>query len=63
MNRISLFGSLTLALSLVCLSGCGSSDEPTIVGGPTAEIQAQLDARNTDYAKSMSASQKSNPNQ
>ncbi|GAA4472773.1 hypothetical protein [Novipirellula rosea] len=52
-----------LFLGTLTITGCGDSDSPTIVGGPTPEIQAQLDARDSDYAKSMAESRKGDRSQ
>ncbi|WP_442510648.1 hypothetical protein SH528x_002285 [Novipirellula sp. SH528] len=52
-----------LFLGTLSITGCGDSDAPTIVGGPTPEIQAQLDARSAEYGDSMAKSMKNNPSQ
>ncbi|GAA5507612.1 hypothetical protein [Novipirellula caenicola] len=52
-----------LFLGTLTITGCGDSDTPAIVGGPTPEIQAQLDARDADYAKSMAESRKGDRSQ
>ncbi|WP_040764630.1 hypothetical protein [Novipirellula maiorica] len=52
-----------LFVGTLSITGCGDSDAPAIVGGPTPEIQAQLDARENDYAKSMAESRKGDRSQ
>ena len=60
-NPLAQLCCTALFLGTLSLTGCGDSEAPAIVGGPTPEIQAQLDARSAEYGASMAKSMKSNP--